>query len=121
MLLSTTSSLEGQPIRRYLGLVHGETILGANIFRDILASIRDLIGGRARSYEVTLERCRCGGAGGLRGAGTGGWNVDGLRNRHRSAARIFVGSIPTAAAAPSRVRESMNLAKSHILMRRLSP
>ena len=54
MLLSTTSSLECQPIRRYLGLVHGETILGANIFRDILASIRDLIGGRARSYEVTL-------------------------------------------------------------------
>ena len=58
MLLSTTSSLEGKPIRRYLGLVHGETILGANIFRDILASIRDLIGGRARSYEVTLERAR---------------------------------------------------------------
>ena len=58
MLLSTTSILEGQPIRHYLGLVHGETILGANIFHDILASIRDLIGGRARSYEVTLERAR---------------------------------------------------------------
>jgi uncharacterized protein YbjQ (UPF0145 family) len=38
--------------------MHGETILGANIFRDILASIRDLIGGRARSYEVTLKRAR---------------------------------------------------------------
>jgi uncharacterized protein YbjQ (UPF0145 family) len=55
---SSNSRLEGQPIRHYLGLVHGETILGANTFRDILASIRDLIGGRARSYEVTLERAR---------------------------------------------------------------
>lgn len=58
MLLTTTSTLEGRPIRRYLGLVHGETILGANLFRDLLASIRDLIGGRARAYEQTLERAR---------------------------------------------------------------
>lgn len=58
LLLSTTPSLEGRPIRHYLGLVHGETILGANLFRDILASIRDLVGGRARAYETTLERAR---------------------------------------------------------------
>ncbi len=58
MLLTTTPTLEGQPIRRYLGLVHGETILGANLFRDIVAAIRDLIGGRARAYETTLERAR---------------------------------------------------------------
>ncbi|MEY4298708.1 MAG: hypothetical protein RLZZ423_1887 [Cyanobacteriota bacterium] len=58
MLLTTTPTLEGRPIRRYLGLVHGETILGANLFRDILAAIRDLIGGRARAYESTLERAR---------------------------------------------------------------
>lgn len=58
LLLSTTPSLEGRPIRQYLGLVHGETILGANLFRDILASIRDLVGGRARAYEATLERAR---------------------------------------------------------------
>ena len=58
MLLTTTPSLEGRPIRHYLGLVHGETILGANLFRDILASIRDLVGGRARAYETTLERAR---------------------------------------------------------------
>ena len=58
MLLTTTPSLEGRAIRHYLGLVHGETILGANLFRDILASIRDLIGGRARAYEATLERAR---------------------------------------------------------------
>ncbi len=58
MLLTTTPSLDGRPISHYLGLVHGETILGANLFRDILASIRDLIGGRARAYEATLERAR---------------------------------------------------------------
>jgi uncharacterized protein YbjQ (UPF0145 family) len=58
MLLTTTPSLEGRRIQRYLGLVHGETILGANLFRDILASIRDLVGGRARAYETTLERAR---------------------------------------------------------------
>ena len=43
----TTHSLEGRSIRRHLGLVHGETNLGANLIRDLLASIRDLIGGRA--------------------------------------------------------------------------
>lgn len=58
MLLTTTPSLEGRPIRRYLGLVHGETILGANLLRDLLASIRDLIGGRARAYERALEQAR---------------------------------------------------------------
>jgi uncharacterized protein YbjQ (UPF0145 family) len=58
MLLTTTPSLEGRRIQRYLGLVHGETILGANLFRDILASIRDLVGGRARAYETTLQRAR---------------------------------------------------------------
>lgn len=58
MLLTTTPSLEGRPIRRYLGLVHGETILGANLFRDLLASVRDLIGGRARAYERALEQAR---------------------------------------------------------------
>ena len=58
MLLTTTPTLEGRPIRHYLGLVHGETILGANLFRDLLASIRDLIGGRARAYETTVERAR---------------------------------------------------------------
>ena len=58
MLLTTTPHLEGRPIRQYLGLVHGETILGANLWRDLLASIRDLVGGRARAYESTLQRAR---------------------------------------------------------------
>ena len=58
LLIVTTPQLEGRPIRHYLGLVHGETILGANLFRDLLASIRDLVGGRARAYETTLQRAR---------------------------------------------------------------
>ena len=58
MLIVTTPRLEGRPIRQYLGLVHGETILGANLFRDLLASVRDLVGGRARAYESTLQRAR---------------------------------------------------------------
>ena len=58
MLITTTPSLEGRSVRQYLGLVHGEAILGANLFRDILASIRDLIGGRAKAYETTLQRAR---------------------------------------------------------------
>ena len=58
MLIVTTPQLEGRRIRHYLGLVHGETILGANLFRDLLASLRDLLGGRARAYETTLQRAR---------------------------------------------------------------
>jgi uncharacterized protein YbjQ (UPF0145 family) len=58
VLLTTTPLLEGRPIRLYLGLVHGETILGANLFRDLLASVRDVVGGRARAYESTLQRAR---------------------------------------------------------------
>jgi uncharacterized protein YbjQ (UPF0145 family) len=58
MLLSTTPTLEGRPIRHVLGLVHGGTILGANLFRDLLAGIRDLVGGRARAYESALMQAR---------------------------------------------------------------
>jgi uncharacterized protein YbjQ (UPF0145 family) len=58
VLIVTTPQLEGRPIRLYLGLVYGETILGANLFRDLLASVRDVVGGRARAYESTLQRAR---------------------------------------------------------------
>lgn len=58
MLLSTTSTLEGHPIRNYLGLVSGEAILGANVFRDFLAGIRDIIGGRSGSYEKVLRKAK---------------------------------------------------------------
>jgi uncharacterized protein YbjQ (UPF0145 family) len=58
MLITTTPGVEGRPILRYLGVVHGETILGANIFRDLLASVRDVVGGRARAYEDALQKAR---------------------------------------------------------------
>jgi uncharacterized protein YbjQ (UPF0145 family) len=50
MLLVTTTSLDGQPVRQYLGIVSGEAILGANIFRDFFAGIRDIVGGRSAAY-----------------------------------------------------------------------
>ena len=58
MLVSTTPTIEGRPIRDYLGVVAGEAILGANIFRDIFASVRDVIGGRSGSYEKVLRQAR---------------------------------------------------------------
>ena len=58
MLVTTTPSLEGRPITRYLGLVSGEAILGANIFRDIFAGIRDIVGGRSAAYEQELRKAK---------------------------------------------------------------
>jgi uncharacterized protein YbjQ (UPF0145 family) len=58
MILSTTPTLEGHPITSYLGLVAGETIVGANVVRDFFASITDVIGGRAGAYEEVLGRAR---------------------------------------------------------------
>ncbi|CAA9561280.1 MAG: UPF0145 protein YbjQ [uncultured Thermomicrobiales bacterium] len=58
MILTTTSHLDGRPIQRYLGLVSGEAILGANVFRDVLAGVRDVIGGRSGSYEKELRRAK---------------------------------------------------------------
>ena len=51
MILSTTPQIEGHPIREYKGVVTGETIIGANMFKDFLAGIRDIVGGRSGSYE----------------------------------------------------------------------
>ena len=51
MLVTTTSVIEGGRITRYFGIVSGETIIGANVFRDFFASIRDVVGGRSGSYE----------------------------------------------------------------------
>lgn len=58
MLITTTSSVEGKTIREYLGIVTGETIVGANLFRDFFASVRDVVGGRAKSYEEILKEAR---------------------------------------------------------------
>jgi len=58
MIVTTTPSIEGQPVQEYIGVVTGEAILGANIFRDIFAGIRDVIGGRSGSYEKVLREAR---------------------------------------------------------------
>ena len=58
MLLTTTPSIDGQTIQRYLGVVTGEAILGANLFKDLFAGIRDLVGGRSGTYERELQKAR---------------------------------------------------------------
>ncbi len=58
MLISTTDTIEGHRIAEYKGLVTGEAILGANIFRDIFAGIRDIVGGRSGAYEKSLKEAR---------------------------------------------------------------
>jgi uncharacterized protein YbjQ (UPF0145 family) len=58
MIVTTTSSIEGKTILEYRGIVTGEAILGANVFRDLFAGIRDIVGGRAASYEKELRTAR---------------------------------------------------------------
>lgn len=58
MLVTTTNTVEGKRIGRYFGIVSGETIIGANVFRDIFASIRDIVGGRSHSYEEVLREAK---------------------------------------------------------------
>ena len=55
MIVSTTPQLDGKPIREYLGVVTGEAIMGANIVRDLFASVTDIIGGRSGAYEAKLR------------------------------------------------------------------
>ena len=58
MIQTTTPDVQGRRIRGYLGVVTGEAILGANIFRDLFASIRDIVGGRSAAYEQELQKAR---------------------------------------------------------------
>ena len=58
MILSTTSNVDGKPVKDYLGIVTGETIIGANIVKDVFASIRDIVGGRSGSYEKVLREAK---------------------------------------------------------------
>ena len=58
MILSTTPQIEGHTIREYKGVVTGETIIGANMFKDFFAGIRDIVGGRAGSYENVLREAK---------------------------------------------------------------
>ena len=58
MIVTTTPSIEGRQVERYLGIVTGEAILGTNVFRDMFASIRDIVGGRSATYEKALQEGR---------------------------------------------------------------
>ncbi len=58
MTLTTTPQIEGRPIQRYLGVVTGETIIGANMVKDFFAGIRDIVGGRSASYESVLREAK---------------------------------------------------------------
>jgi uncharacterized protein YbjQ (UPF0145 family) len=64
MIISTTSTLQDKRIVAYNGLVSGEAIMGANIFRDLFATVRDIVGGQAGAYEKSSQgRARCGAPG----------------------------------------------------------
>ncbi|RKF22010.1 hypothetical protein D6851_06185 [Altericroceibacterium spongiae] len=58
MIVTTTTVVEGHPVKDYLGVVTGEVIVGANLFRDVMASITDIVGGRSGKYEQVLARAR---------------------------------------------------------------
>lgn len=58
MIITTTPSIEGRRIARYLGVKTGEAILGANVFKDLFVGIRDIVGGRSATYEKELQRAR---------------------------------------------------------------
>ena len=58
MLITTTPNIEGRRISEYLGVVTGEAIMGANLFKDLFAGIRDIVGGRSAAYESELRKAR---------------------------------------------------------------
>ena len=58
MLIVTTNAIEGKRVTKYLGIVSGEAILGANIFKDFFAGIRDIVGGRSAAYEEELRKAK---------------------------------------------------------------
>ncbi|WP_026954288.1 YbjQ family protein [Algoriphagus vanfongensis] len=58
MIITTTNNLEGHKIEEYLGIVSGETIIGANVFKDFFASITDIVGGRSGAYERVLREAK---------------------------------------------------------------
>lgn len=58
MVITTTSTVEGKPVQQYLGIVNAQSIIGANIFKDIFAGLRDIFGGRSKTYEKVLEEAK---------------------------------------------------------------
>jgi uncharacterized protein YbjQ (UPF0145 family) len=58
MITTTTNNIEGRPVQQYLGVLSAESIIGANIFKDIFAGLRDIVGGRSGTYERVIEEAR---------------------------------------------------------------
>lgn len=58
MLVTTTSTVEGRPVQEYLGVINAQSIIGANIFKDVFAGLRDIFGGRSKTYEGVLEQAK---------------------------------------------------------------
>jgi uncharacterized protein YbjQ (UPF0145 family) len=58
MITTTTHNIEGRPVQQYLGVVSSESIIGANIFKDLFAGVRDIVGGRSGTYERVIEEAR---------------------------------------------------------------
>ena len=58
MIVSTTTAIDGRPVSEYVGVVTGEAVLGANVFRDLFAGLRDIVGGRSAGYERSLRQAR---------------------------------------------------------------
>lgn len=58
MILTTTSTIDGRPVQDYLGVINAQSIIGANMFKDIFASLRDLVGGRSKTYERVIEQAK---------------------------------------------------------------
>lgn len=58
MIITTTSMIEGRPVQEYLGIVNAQSIIGANIFKDILGGLRDVFGGRSKTYERVIEEAK---------------------------------------------------------------
>jgi uncharacterized protein YbjQ (UPF0145 family) len=58
MIITTTSLIEGKPVQEYLGIINAQSIIGANIFKDIFAGLRDVFGGRSKTYEKVLEQAK---------------------------------------------------------------
>ena len=58
MIVTSTDTVEGRPVKEYLGIVSGEAVMGTNVFRDFFAGIRDIVGGRSGSYEKELRNAK---------------------------------------------------------------
>ena len=58
MIITTTSVIEGRPVQEYLGIINAQSIIGANIFKDFMGGLRDVFGGRSKTYEKVIEQAK---------------------------------------------------------------